>query len=217
MLITKVIEQKKNKKRCSIFVDGEYYCSVDKDVLNEINLREGMNFGEKEFNNIIDIMNYKSALKSALSMLVRAPRTKNELARKLRQKQYPEASINKVIEYLHSIGYINDEEYAESLIRNLKGSKGCSKKTIYYKLIQKGIDGDIIKQKLSEANIDDFNAAFQAAVNKAASVKGSSKEKMAKIYAFLMRKGFDTDTCSKVISEIQLPEDKPSNDNESCE
>lgn len=217
MLISKVAEQKKNKKRFSIYVDGEYYCSVDKDVLDEINIREGMNFEEKEFSNIIDKMNYKSALKSALSILVRAPRTENELARKLRQKQYPEAAINKVIEYLCSIGYINDEEYAESLIRSLKSNKGCSKRTIYYKLIQKGIDSDIINQKLGEVSFDEFAAAFQAAAKKVTSIKGSSREKMAKTYTFLMRKGFDTDTCSKVISELQLPADSVSDDNESCE
>ncbi|MGE5629810.1 MAG: regulatory protein RecX [Caulobacteraceae bacterium] len=207
MIITKIEEQKKNKKRCSIFVDGEYYGSVDKDILQEVNFSEGMNIPDDEFNQKMEIIQYKSALKTALSMLVRSSRTENEIGKKLTEMDFPEAVIEKVLCYLKEIGYINDESYAESLIRYTKDTAGCSRRNLFYKLSQKGIDNEIILQKLDESGIDEYASALKAAEKKAASIKGSRREKRAKLYNFLFRKGFGMDVCSKVISELQLEDD----------
>lgn len=217
MLITKIEEQKKNKKKCNIFIDGEYYCSIDADIIKEVNIYEGMNIMEQELNKKIEVMNYKSTLKSALSMLMRAPRTENELAKKLKQKDFPDSTIEKVIDYLRSIGYVNDESYAESLIRDSKDNKGCSRRSLYYKLCQKGIDSKIIQQKLEEADIDEFDSALRTAIKKASSLKGNKRDKAKKLYSFLIRKGFGMEVCSKVISELKLEDDDTSNFTEFCE
>jgi regulatory protein len=204
MIITKIEEQKKNKKRCSIFVDGEYYGSADKDVLQEVNFSEGLNITQDEFNQKMEIIQYKSALKTALSMLVRSSRTVNEIAKKLSGMDIPEAVTEKVICYLKEIGYLNDENYAESLIRYSKDTAGCSRRNLFYKLSQKGIENEVIQQKLDEAGIDEYASALRAAEKKAAGLKGGKREKAAKLYSFLFRKGFGMDICSKVISELQL-------------
>lgn len=211
MVITKIEEQKKNKKRCSVFLDGEYYCSIDREILKEVNIYEGMSIDEYEFNSKMEIINYKSALKSALSMLVRAPRTESELVSKLRQKDYPESAIEKVVEYLKGAGYINDEAYAESMIRGLKDNKGCSRRSLYSKLSQKGIKGDIIQQKLEDGAVDEFDTALKAALQKLHNLKGDKRDKFTKLYAFLFRKGYGSEVARRVISELNLEADGASN------
>jgi len=210
VLITKIEEQKKNKKRCSIYVDDEYYCSVDREILKEVNLSEGI-ISENEFARKMDIINYKTALKAALTMLVRAPRTEKELSLKLRQKGLPDSAIQKAVEYLKGTGYINDEAYAESVIRSSKDIKGCSSNSLYSKLSQKGIDSETIRKKINEADFDEYSSALKAAQKKLQSLKGSSKDKAAKLMSFLFRKGFGMDTCKKVLDSLELQDDDIAN------
>ena len=165
MIITKIEEQQKNKKRCSIYIDGEYHSSIDKEILEELNFREGMELNSDEFNLKLEIIQYKSALRTALYMLMRSSKTENDIKNRLKKKQFPERAINSVLEYLKEIGYINDESYTESFIRSTRESTGTSKRSLYYKLAAKGVDTEVIQQKLEEAEIDDYASALNAAKN----------------------------------------------------
>jgi regulatory protein len=206
MRITGIEEQKKNNKRCSIYIDGEYYCSVDKEILEELNFHVGMDLNPDEFNQKMETIDYKSALRSALYMLMRSSKTENELRKRLKEKQHSEKAINSVLEYLKEIGYVNDESYAESYIKNAKETAGTSKRSLYYKLTGKGVDSEVIQQKLEEAEIDDFASAMKAAEKKAEGLKGDKRQKSAKLLNFLYRKGYGMEVCRKVIEELELDE-----------
>ncbi len=202
MIITRIEEQKKNKKRSSIFVDNEYYCSIDKDILGEICLSEGRQLNEEEFSRIMETIQYKDALRAALYMLTRSSKTENEVRKKLREKQYSEKSINQVLKYLEEINYVNDTNYTESYVRSMRDTKGISRKSLYYKLVAKGIDSDIIQQVLDEAGINDYDSALKIAQKKAITIKGDKREKASKLLSFLYRKGYEAEICRKVIEEL---------------
>ena len=206
MIISKIEDQKKNKKRCSIYVDGEYYCSIDKDIAEELHFHEGMELKEDEFRETMEIIQYKSALKAALYILTRASKTEKELEKKLKEKQHSDKAIIQVLKYLKEIGYINDDTYTELFIKSMGNVTGSSRRSIYYKLAAKGIDKAIIEQKLNEAEIDDFASAMNAAVKKLGNLKGDKKEKTTKLFSFLYRKGFDIELCKRVINKLDLEE-----------
>jgi regulatory protein len=206
MKITGIEEQKKNSKRCSIYIDGEYNFSIDKEILEELNFYVGMELNPDVFNQKLAIIDYKSALRTALYLLMRSSKTENELRKRLKEKQHSENTINAVLEYLKEIGYINDESYAESYIKSVRESAGTSKRSLYYKLAGKGVDSEVIRQKLEEAEIDDFAPAMKAAEKKAAGLKGDKRQKAAKLLNFLYRKGYGMEVCRKVIEELDLDE-----------
>lgn len=208
MKITKIEEQKRNKRKYNVYIDGEYHSSVLKDIIDEMKFSEGMELNEDEFNQKLEIILYKSALREALLILTRSSKTKNELIQKLKEKSYPERIIDRVTEYLLEIGYINDENYAESYIGTMKNTTGISSRSLYYKLAGKGIDGELIQQKLDEAEIDDFASALKAAQKKASGLKGDKKEKSTKLIGYLYRKGYGMDVCRRVIEELDLDEDQ---------
>lgn len=207
MKITKLEEQKKNKNKYNIYVDGEYHSSIEKEVLEEIKLTEGMELQQDEFEQRMDIIQYKSALRTALHILARSPRTEAELKRKLKEKRYAEKSIAQVLDYLVSIGYINDVSYTESFIGAMRNNSGVSTRSLYYKLAGKGISSDVIEQKLQEAKIDDYASALSAAQKKLPSLKGDRNEKTSKLLGYLYRKGFGAEICRRVIRELELEED----------
>src|SRR5690349_16889 len=137
MKITKIEVQKKNSKRCSIYIDGEYHSSIDKDIQEELKLCEGMELNEDEFNQKLEIIQNKSALRAALYIVARASKTESEIRKRLKEKDHTEKAISLALEYLREVGYINDESYTESFIRSSKDVTGTSKRSLYYKLANK--------------------------------------------------------------------------------
>lgn len=207
MRITGIEQQKKNTKRYNIYIDGEYRCSVEDDILQELNLSKDMELNELEFNHTLEIIQYKGALRAALYMLARAPKTEMEIEKSLSDKQHDPKAIKKVLEYLKEIGYINDESYTESYIRSIKDTAGTSRRSIYQKLAAKGVDKEIIQQELDKAEIDDYASALSAAKKKIASLKGSRREKKLKLLNYLYRKGFGIDACKRAAEELLQEED----------
>ncbi len=207
MRITKIEEQKKNNSRYNLYLDGEFYSSIDKEILEEMGFFEGMELRENELEEKMEIIQYKSALRTSFHILARASKTELELKRKLKEKKYPEKAISQVLDYLRSIGYIDDSSYAESFIGSMKSSHGTSSRSLYYKLAGKGIDSDVIEQKLQDAEIDDYASALNAARKKLPSLKGDEREKTSKLLGFLFRKGFGMDICRRVIEELKLDEE----------
>ena len=207
MRITGIEQQKKNTKRYNIYIDGEYKCTVEDNILQELNLSKGMELNETEFNHTLEIIQYKGALRAALYMLARASKTEMEIEKRLSDRRYDPKAIKKVLEYLKEIGYINDESYAESFIRSTKDVTGTSRRTIYQKLAAKGVDKEIIQQELDKAEIDDYASALSAAKKKISSLKGSSREKKLKLLNYLYRKGFGIDACKRAAEELVREED----------
>ncbi|HYE83924.1 MAG TPA: RecX family transcriptional regulator [Clostridia bacterium] len=206
MRITKIEEQKKNKKKYSIYIDGEYHSSIDKEVLEELDFREGMELNKDEFNKKMEIIQYKSALRASLFILAHSSKTEKEIIKKLKEKQHSDSAIKKVLEYLRELGYINDENYADSFIRTVKDNTGTSRRSLYNKLASKGVDSEVIRQKLEESDIDDYASALKAAQKKLPGLKGNKSEKAAKLMGFLYRKGYGMDVCRRIIEELELDE-----------
>lgn len=207
MRITRIEEQKKNNSKYNLYLDGEFHSSIDKEILDEIGFFEGMELRENELEEKMEIIQYKSALRTSFHILARASKTELELRRKLKEKKYTEKAIGQVLDYLRSIGYIDDSSYAESFIGSMKSSNSTSSRSLYYKLAGKGIDSDVIEQKLQDAEIDDYASALNAARKKLPSLKGDEREKTSKLLGFLFRKGFGMDICRRVIEELKLEEE----------
>jgi regulatory protein len=123
------------------------------------------------------------------------------------EKEYNEDTIAAVIAKVNDLGYINDKQYIEDFIRNKADtSQGLNKRTLQNKMIQKGLDKELVQQSLENSNIDEYQNAVQIAEKKLRNLKGNDREKKSKLYAYLINKGFDYEVCSKVINNVDIPE-----------
>ncbi|MDF2520067.1 MAG: recX [Clostridia bacterium] len=207
MRITDITQQKKNKDFFNIFVDGEYYCSLDDESIYNMKLKIGTEVDAELLTKTAAHSAYKKALNYSLTLLGRYSKTEKELARKLKEKEYDSETIDKVINKLKELGYINDEMYVEAFIRSKKsGGSTVNKKVLYNKLMQKGIAREIVEKCLNSEEIDEYDIAMKAAQKKLKNLKGTEREKKSKLYAYLYGKGFEYDTCSKVVNNIEVME-----------
>ena len=146
--ITKVEIQKNNKKRSNLYIDNNYYCSLDNDTVSKFSIKEGKELTE-EFIESLQLENEKQvALNKSVDYLGKGLKTEKQMREYLKGKGYLKVVIDYVIETLARYKYINDEYYAKIFIEVYKKSKG--KIYIKNKLKQKGISEEVIEAQLIE-------------------------------------------------------------------
>lgn len=103
-------------------------------------------------------MSFEEAKEKAVKYLVIAKKTEYEVRSKLKKSNCEDEIVEKVIEYLTKINYINDNEYVDAYIRQCMRLLNYSVFEIKQKLLQKGIKKCIIEKKLinlEESNYED--------------------------------------------------------------
>lgn len=201
MEITAITPHKKNKNFYNVFIDGEFFCSLDDEAIYAMKLKEGIEVDTTLLEKTAVQAAYKNALNYSLNLLSKYYKTTHELKKKLKEKGYSDDAINSVIEKLKALGYLNDEQYIEAYIRS---KQGVNKKNLYNKLIQKGLDREQVQSYLNNTDIDEYNIAMKAAEKKLKSLKGNPYEKKAKLYSYLYSKGFEYETCNKIIDSLEI-------------
>lgn len=100
--------------------------------------------------------------------------------------------VDGIISRLKELGYINDAEYARSFTETKQTKYG--KKCIGQKLVQKGVDRNIVDTAVSE--ISDQTELVHALAQKYMRNKTADQKTLQKLYRFLLSKGFDHDMVS---------------------
>ena len=98
-----------------------------------------------------------------LKYIIYKKRTENEVRKKF-QNEIDENLLEDIIDYLKDANYINDKEYIEKLINNYKMLKKLSNMELRYKLLEKGLNKNLIedyfyenKEELQEYEINSAN------------------------------------------------------------
>ena len=131
-------------------------------------------------------MNFEQAKERAVKYLVLALRTEKEVKDKLRKLNVEEDIIDEVCEYLKGLGYINDVYYTEAYLRQCESIPKYSKYEIRMKLIQKGVDKELVSEKIA----NNLNPNYEVKiVEKLMNGKLKNMEPL-KQKAYLYRRGF---------------------------
>jgi len=122
-------------------------------------------------------------------------RTESEVRNKF-IRNINEELLREVIEELKDIGYINDDNYISRAVNEFKALKNMSIKEIKYKLITKGIKGELIDNYIS----NHYEEMLQYEINSARNIviKKSTLEKQ-EIKNYLMKKGYKEESIKEAI------------------
>ncbi len=132
-------------------------------------------------------MNFEQAKEKAVKYLVLTLRTENEVRNKLKKIDVEEDVIEDVIKYLKEINYINDSNYIDSYIRQCIKIPKYSKYEIKMKLLQKGIDKNLLEEKLESYDLIEYEKNI---VEKLKNGKLKDMEPL-KQKVYLYRRGFN--------------------------
>ena len=139
----------------------------------------------------------------ALQQLNYAPRSRKELADKLKGKGVPEDISEQVLDRLTEVGLIDDLTYAQMLVRSKQNSRRLAKRALRVELTKKGISQDIATQVLDEVDPDDELEMARLIVAKKMRSLGSADTAtiQRRLSGLLARKGYASNVSMLVIRE----------------
>lgn len=190
MKVTSIEVQRKNERRCSVFIDDVFVFGLsDVDVLF-YKLKAGEEISQEKYNTILQNVIYTKAKDKAIVYLSYKGRTRNEIVKKLLTEDYTETVVEEVLGMLEKYGYIDDFSYSKSFIRNSVNLKSNGKRKIFYDLKERGVPEAIINKAFDEIELDESKSILKL-INKKIKDKNNVDEKLKKrTYDFLIRKGF---------------------------
>ena len=122
-----------------------------------------------------------------LKYIMYKKRTENEVRKKF-QNEIDENLLEDIIEYLKDLNYINDKKYIEKLINNYKILKNLSNIELKYKLLEKGLDKNLIEDYFYEFKDDLQEYEINSANNIINKKRKDMEDKDIKNY--LLKKGY---------------------------
>lgn len=131
-------------------------------------------------------MNFEQAKERAVRYTALSRKTDYEVRRKLKQLNVDDDIISKVSEYLKQLGYIDDVSYTEAFLKQSFKMEKMSVFEMKQKLLSKGIDRELIDEKLCDYDVVDYE---RRVVSRLANGKLSSYDD-DKSKNYLYRKGF---------------------------
>ena len=202
--ITK-IEEQKNKKRVNIFVDDAFFCGLNKETAVKFSLKVGKEITEEKLKEACFDSEVKSAFEKASNILGIRMHSKKEIFDKLFKKGYEKQVIEKAILKLEEYGFVDDRIFAKEFVES---NSKYSKKIKEQKLKQKGVSPDIVFEILAnESDFEEIELCKKQAQKYAKSKDVSTKEGKQKLYASLVRKGFDFSTIKKACESLTKNDD----------
>lgn len=149
--------------------------------------------------------NLEKAKNAAFRLLKFRERSEKELRDRLKKKKFDNSVIEETIRYLKKIDLLNDSNFAakwaESRIKKPYGAK-----RIIYELKQKGIETKIIDKTLADikSRYNEYDLARQILESR---IKTSKKDQdlfktKARLYNFLIRRGFSYDVAADALENL---------------
>ena len=196
--ITAITPQVNDKKRVNIFLDGKFFCGLQKITQMTNNLQVGDVVSEKRLSELVFESEYTACVDLAYKYLGRKSHTKMQVILYLQGKNFDNKVIGRVISKLEEYGYLDDMQYAKTYIDIKKTSKG--KRMLSAELKLKGVDSKTIEEALETLEDEDINAYNVA--KKYIKNKPFDFELKAKAFRYLISKGFSYDIATGALDKI---------------
>jgi regulatory protein len=186
--ITRLAYQKRNKERISVFLDGEYGFSLT--LSSAEGLFIGQTLEKDEITKLVNQDALEKAKQHAYHYLSYRPRSIAEIRHYLQKKEYSDATVDKAIDQLIKLDYLNDSVFAQYWVEQREVFRPRSRLFLRNELYQKGVDREIVDDAL--ANLDESDAAYRAGSKKAQQWSNLPQETfLLKMKQYLKRRGFN--------------------------
>ncbi len=201
MRISALKPQRRSKKRLSVFVDGEYAFSLDRETIAQFRLKTGTRVDPKLLEQIVLEEQFRHCRDDAFRLLSYRARSEKELRERLDKKGYSPEVVEKVIARLRELGIVDDEKLAREYVeaRIAVGHKG--KFRVKQELLKKGIDREKIEAALREAPSELEAAKMVVEHYLPRYRKLDPSTRMRRLYGLLARRGFSAETVEQVLEQ----------------
>jgi len=204
--ITALKVQKKNPERINIYLDGEFAFGLSRIIAAWLFI--GQELDQQKIDQLMADDEIEVAYQRALRFLSYRPRSSFEIEKKLKDLEFSETVIEKVIKRLQEKKYLDDFKFAEMWVENRNEFRPRSYRVLSWELRQKKISEDIIRQVLDDTD-PELNLAQTAAEKYARRLEHYDFETYKKkLTGFLARRGFSYGVVKQVVTQQWERKDK---------
>jgi regulatory protein len=198
-----IIKITTRENHIKIDLDNGESLKIPNKISNNFDLSLNRGIEILEYQQLKDESERYNCMDKALSYLAIKDRSKFEIEKYLKKKDFSHNIIKEVVSQIVDLGYINDYDYAVKYAKELKRKKSVGVNIIKNKLYSKGIGKDKIKKALNDSGAyeTDIEQIFNLAMKKYNSYK-DKKNYQSRLYFFLNQRGFEKDTIEQVLNMI---------------
>ena len=205
MLVTEVRKITDRKYRIRL-EDGVSFVLYAAEV-RKYRIRQQEDLAEETIRQIMEEVLKKRACLRCLNLLKTSDRTVQQLTGRLRLDGYPEEVIRCALDYVASFHYTDDRRYAQNYVRMMSARK--SRRQIETELIGKGVDHEVVRAALCEADAEaeEEGGLEKEAILALARKRGydpgkADRDETARFYRYLMGKGFGYESVRSAFSSV---------------
>lgn len=207
MKITKIEQQKKNKSRMSVFIDGEFSFGMDNFTLLSLHLKEGEEITKERLSLIKNTAVFEDAKNYSARLLSQRSYTAKAMSEKLYAHIGNEEIVEKTICFLKEYKLLDDADFAKRYAHDLVYLKKFGLSQVKWKLKEKGISQDLIERAIDELDFSDtINENLEALAQKRLGGNYDIKNIM-KVKRYLASRGYSFDQINSVFSKIKAKDD----------
>jgi regulatory protein len=215
--ITRIETQQKRRDRVNLYVDGDFAAGLSKETLLRAALRVGDELTPERLSALQSAESLFQTRAAAMRLLSRRPRSERELRDRLREKEFADSDIARILTDLRTSGLVNDAEFARTFIRNSLALRPLGEIQIRQKLLVFGIDratvDAAVRDELGAVDVDEIATALARKYLSRTSGRGSADDPQKRrrlAGAMLARRGYSWAVITRVLKKLNLPtEDDP--------
>ncbi len=199
MKISKIEVQKKNKKRSSIFINGEFKFGLTTEIIVKYGLKEGDEISDEDIKNLL-LAEEKEHLKQRAYRLLRyRNRSIAEMKDRLTKLGYESDIVEMVINELKEEGILDDQKFVKGFASEYTELKPKGNIFILRELRKKRVDQSLIEEIIKER--DEKGIIKTMLQRKFPNYNKNDLKQKTKIMRYFLSRGFTLRAVYEVLGE----------------
>ena len=194
--VTALHPTQRDPTRLNVKVAGKRLGTLSTKLVDDLGLTVGTPWTAELAEQLGIALKYDKAFRAAATRLARRPMSRGQIERKLRDLGHEAAPIAEVLQRLEELKLIDDHAFGEMVVRDVM-HKPTGPRLLRQKLMQKGVDRQLIDGLVDEATNDDDQQAESAKELVRKKLRGMARldaaTRQRRIYGLLARRGFTGD------------------------
>ena len=204
--ITAIVSAKRKPGRYVVKVDGRAVATLRERSVADLGLAVDQLWDERLATDVARAAAFDKAYGDAATRLNRRAMSRRQLHDKLRQLGHDRETVDQVMDKLESLRLVDDEALGRELIRQIADARPAGAPLLRSKLMQRGLDHELIDRLLDELAPTSEQAAEGAAELARKKLRTMTRldpnTRKRRLWSMLARRGFDSDTIQAAMADL---------------
>jgi regulatory protein len=192
--VTALRPTKRDPDRIAVDLDGSFAFALPATLVADERIDVGDMLESDRVVALLAADQASRATEAALVFLSYRPRSEKEVRDRLRRGGYEQDAIEHAIARLHEWRYLDDADFARRWVENRAAHRPRGRRLLQQELRHKGIGGEIAREAIDDADLDETGAAEALARRRLPSYAGDEPAAIRRrLGAYLARRGYGYD------------------------